>query len=320
MAAGEVPAPLVVEARRPAMGSDAHMVVVADRGRSDHLMRVGWRRVDDLERRWSRFLPDSEVSAVNRGAGRAVPVSADTLTLFQRAAEGWRGTAGLFDPTVGAALVAHGYDADLSEVVARAPEGTAPTRPPGAEAAGPAPGLGRMVLDPWLPAVTLPAGTVFDPGGIGKGLAADLVVATLLAAGAAGALVALGGDLRAAGTPPTGGGWTVAVDDPRFTADELMRVAVPGGGVATSSPLRRRWRTAGGEAHHLIDPATGRPAAPAVVAATVVAGEAWWAEVVATALHLSGPAGLDGYSDVHALVVTADGERHATPALAAVLS
>ncbi|HEX6425335.1 MAG TPA: FAD:protein FMN transferase [Acidimicrobiales bacterium] len=318
MATSEAFSPLVAEGHRRAMGSHGRIVVVADRGRAGDLVRAGWGRVDDLERRWSRFLPASEVSAVNRGAGRPVPVSAETLVLFQRAVEGWRGTDGRFDPTVGAALVAHGYDADLREVVARPRHGPGPG--PGAPAVGPAPGLGGAVVDPWLPAVALPPGTTFDPGGIGKGLAADLVVASLLAAGAAGALVEIGGDLRAAGTPPAGDTWTIAVADPRLSGREVVRLAVPRGGVATSSPLRRRWRSAGAEVHHLVDPATGRPAAPAVAVATVVAGDAWWAEVVATALHLTGPAGLDRRADVHALVVTTDGARHATPGLAAVLA
>lgn len=313
---GGVRTPVVAEARRRAMGSDAHLVVVGGRGRADDLLQAGWRRVDDLERRWSRFLPGSEVSAANRGAGGTVRVSADTLALFQRAVEGWRLTGGLFDPTVGAAVVAHGYDADIREVVARR-SGSRPREPGPAR---PAVGMGGAVLDPWLPAVTLPAGVTFDPGGIGKGLAADLVVESLLAAGAAGALVNLGGDLRAAGTPPAAEGWTVAVADPRHAGRDLLRFAVPRGGVATTSPLRRRWRTATGAAHHLIDPATGRPAASAIVAATVVAGEAWWAEVVAKALYLAGPGELDRHPDVHAVVVTADGERHATRQLAGVLS
>jgi len=45
------------------------------------------------------------------------------------------------------------------------------------------------VVDPAGPAVTLPAGVGLDPGGIGKGYAADLLVAELRAAGAADGLL-----------------------------------------------------------------------------------------------------------------------------------
>jgi thiamine biosynthesis lipoprotein len=94
---------------------------------------------------------------------------------------------------------------------------------------------------------------------------------------------------------------------------------MPEGAVATSSRLLRRWQTTAGEAHHLIDPASGRPAETDVVAVTVVAGEAWWAEALTKALFLSGPGGLHELGDVHAVVVTAGGARHATAVLEATL-
>jgi FAD:protein FMN transferase len=98
----------------------------------------------------------------------------------------------------------------------------------------------------------------------------------------------------------------------------LLRLAISDGAVATSSRLRRRWRTASGDAHHLIDPRTGRPAHTDVVAVTVVAAEGWWAEALTKTLFLTGPAGLDD-NDVHAVIATADGTRHSTPDLKATL-
>jgi len=116
-----------------------------------------------------------------------------------------------------------------------------------------------------------------------------------------------------------GGLGTVTVDDPIHPGRELLRLAMPEGAVATSSRLLRRWQTTAGEAHHLIDPTTGRPAQTDVVAVTVVAGEAWWAEALTKALFLAGPAGLHAIGDLHAVVVTADGIRHATPDIEATL-
>ena len=135
--------------------------------------------------------------------------------------------------------------------------------------------------------------------------------------GAAGALVNLGGDLRAAGTPPVAAGWTIGVPHPAHPDRELLRVAVPHGAVATSSRLRRRWATPAGPAHHLIDPATGRPAATGVVAATVVADQAWRAEALTKLLVLAGPGELRRHDDVHAVVVTADSASLCSEACAA---
>jgi len=91
------------------MGTWAHVVIAGGGDRGQALDRAR-RRIDDLERRWSRFLPDSEVSRLNAGAGRPVLVSPETARLVARAVDAWRLTAGRFDPTVLPALVAAGYD------------------------------------------------------------------------------------------------------------------------------------------------------------------------------------------------------------------
>ena len=297
------------ELRFRAMGTDVHLAIV---GGDPGLLHRGEARVRELEQRWSRFVRSSELNELNGSAGHLVPVSPDTFELVQRAVQAWRCTGGRFDPTVGATLAAHGYDRTFSEVLAAGPTAIR------ADVA-PSPGLAGVVLVPELHAVALPAGTALDAGGIGKGLAADLTAALLVADGADGALVNLGGDLRAVGRPPAPEGWSISVPDPLEPGRELLRLALPDGAVATSSRLQRAWATTSGPAHHLIDPATGRPAITDVVAVTVVAAEAWWAEAVTKALFLTGAPGLDELEDVHAVVVTEDGTRHATAGLRATL-
>jgi thiamine biosynthesis lipoprotein len=127
----------------------------------------------------------------------------------------------------------------------------------------------------------VPAGVGLDLGGIAKGHAADLVLTEVLAAGAAGGCVNVGGDLAVAGQPPTDDGWIVGVDDPFRPGREVLRLALAGGAVATTSRLRRRWRRGGVEVHHVLDPRTGRPATTRTVAVTVIAGRAADAEVLA---------------------------------------
>jgi thiamine biosynthesis lipoprotein len=261
------------------MGTWAHVVAVDG---SPGALCQARARIEQLEARWSRFRPDSEVSRLNRAGGRPVLVSADTAALVGRAVAGWRGTGGRFDPMVLGPLLDAGYD--------RCFRG------------------GRVV--------GLPAGAGFDPGGIGKGLAADLVVAELLAGGARGACVNLGGDLRAEGAGP----WVVDVADPFDDgAPPIARLAVDAGGVATSSRLRRAWTGEDGTArHHVIDPTTGKPADTGVAAVTVVTGDAWRAEVLAKAALLAGlPDALHVLADGRAtgLVVDDRGVAHHAPGL-----
>lgn len=260
-----------------AMGTDGHLIVVGGR---DGLVAMARDRIDDLEGRWSRFRPDSEVCRLNAADGEPTSVSADTLLLLERAQQAWSLTTGWFDPTVLPALRALGYDRSFDALPA---DGAPPSAgPPPA-----VPGLGGLEVDRTAGTVRLPSPARFDAGGIGKGLAADLVAAEVLAAGADGVLVNLGGDLRVAGASPDGEGWGIEVETGGPWSGQLALLA---GAVATSTPRRRRWTRGGHPQHHLVDPRTGRSATGLADAITVVAGEAWRAEVLATAGLLAGPA------------------------------
>jgi thiamine biosynthesis lipoprotein len=109
-----------------------------------------------------------------------------------------------------------------------------------------------------------------------------------MSAGAGGVLVNLGGDLAFAGRTQDGSPWTIGVDDERLPAtdpDRMVRLlefppAASTAGIATSTTLKRRW--AQGRRHHVIDPRTGTMGTSDLVQVTVVAAQAWEAEVTAT--------------------------------------
>jgi FAD:protein FMN transferase len=270
------------------MGTDCHVVVVADHD----LTSLAIELVEELESRWSRFRPDSDIARVNAAAGAPVSVSVDTVDAVEAALTARDRTGGRFDPTVLPALVAAGYDRSFEHVTTTTP---APPRPAGA----------AVHVDHARATVTVEAGAGVDLGGIGKGLAADRVADVLRAAGADGVLVGLGGDIRCVGTAPapTPEAWGIAADH----IDGLV-LALAEGAVATSTTTKRRW---GPQHHHVIDPRRGAPASTAVATATVVAGTAADAEVAATVALLDGaPA-----AATPALLVHHDGRVDATPAM-----
>jgi thiamine biosynthesis lipoprotein len=274
---------VVQELKFRAMGTDVHLLTVGgDPAGRD--LAAARRLVEDLERRWSRFRPDSELSQLNAAAGHPFTVEEDTFALLAAAVDAWYLTGGLFDPTVLPALVAAGYDRSFETLIHTA---VAP--------AGPVPGCGGIVLIPGANLVRLPEAVTVDLGGIAKGHSADRAALALLEMGAAGAMANLGGDVRVAGTPPEGDCWLVAVDDPRHPGRDLAVARLAAGAVATSSRLQRRWRQGGQARHHLIDPRTGRPAAGDVDASVIVAAEAAWAEVLAKAVVV---AGFDGGTEL----------------------
>jgi thiamine biosynthesis lipoprotein len=288
------------ERRFPAMGTAAHVVLHGD------ATDVEWaaRAVHRLEARWSRFEPCSDVARINRAAGRGeVAVAPETVALVAEAVAWWHRTAGRFDPTVLHALEALGYDTTFSVVRERG--GARPvvtSTPPGlpelriaaigpGPVPSPAPGCAGIVVDRAAGTVRLPAGVGLDLGGIGKGAAADRVVDGLRARGVAAACIALGGDVRAfgPGNGPAGRGWEIPIEDPHDESRVLFTHVVDDGAIVTSTDRFRRWVRDGREQHHLIDPATGRPADTGLAAVVVADRSAARAEVLAKAAFVAGP-------------------------------
>ncbi len=288
------------------MGTRARVLAVGPR----FLGAMARHRIAQLEDRWTRFRP-SELTRLNERNGDWVPVSADTLELVRRMCEGWRLTEGRFDPTVHDAMLANGYHRDLATIGAAG-------RPVDSAEPVAAPGCEGIAIDPIGGAVRLPPGVHLDAGGLGKGLAADLVTAELVEAGASGALVSLGGDVRVRGELGPDRPWRIAVKDPA-TGRVVSRLRLRDGGIATSSVARRRWRLSNGRrAHHLVDPRTGSPTDETVRSASVVASDCWRAEVLATATVVAGRRRTDVLGHRHsALVTLASGLREGSGAFAA---
>ncbi len=243
---------------------------------------VGSLRALDLA--CSRFRDDSELTAINSAAGAAVvagPLLRDTLRAAIRVAEA---SGGLVDPTVGRALRLAGYDRAFIRVRLR--EGSL-VRPVFERA-----GRWREIeLDDDAGTVRLPAGVELDLGATAKALAADTIAQAAAAATGGGVLISIGGDIAVAGAPPRGG-WVVGIDDDHATPPEQVatRVSLSRGGLASSGTRVRRWSTALGELHHILDPRTGAPAAGPWTTVSVAADSCLDANAASTAAVVLGEA------------------------------
>jgi thiamine biosynthesis lipoprotein len=288
------------------MGTRAHVVVhAADLDQADVLRRSAVARLHSLESKWSRFRADSEISRINEHAGEPVDVSRETVLLVERSVEAWDRTDGRFDPTVLPALRAAGYDRDFGSL-----DGVFDDDDPPADPVGPAPGCGGIKVRRHT--VELPPGVAVDPGGIGKGFAADLVTDLVMTAGAHGACVNVGGDLRVAGRPEDAAAWTIRIENPLAPGTAMGAVNLTDEALVSSWRTRRTWVRGGRRVHHLIDPRTGEPAWSGIAGVSVVAADTWWAEALATSLFLLGPDEAPGEAHAigaEALVVRDDGAR-----------
>ncbi len=275
--------------------------------------RIAERQLLALNDRLSRFRSTSELSRLNDDSRQTVPASAVLRHLAHAVVEAGRLSGGLVDATLLDELERAGYAESRAKVTglgaASAMETDVKRRPA-------APGRGRwreIAIDDERGTITRPVGVRLDSGGLGKGLAADLVGDAL--AGHDTYAVDCAGDFRIGGR--AGLPRDVGVDDP-FGRGLLSTIAVTDGGVATSGIGRRAWRT-GSEnapAHHLLDPSTGEPAYTGVVQATALAPTAVEAEIRAKAALLSGPDGVAAWLPHGGLVVYEDRSYERVPARA----
>jgi thiamine biosynthesis lipoprotein len=246
----------------PAMGAQVSITTDA----SPVAVQAALAVVRALEARWSRFLPESELSALN-AATRPVLVSPATAQIIEMALSGRELTDGWFDPSRGTDVIAAGYRRSLQH-------GWGPSVPvPGRAAA-------ELVIDSELGLVEVPEGVALDLGGLGKGWAADMASALLFDNGAAYVGVEVGGDIRIRSRDRA----VVDIAAPSDSATDMpVRVGMRDGGVAVSGPTRHRGP---GGRHHLIDPFTGEPAAHPRVTA-IIAASAAGAEMLATAAAIA---------------------------------
>jgi len=265
------PAGTVAE-RFPAMGCEVLVILPAERAAQIATVSALFA---EWEARLSRFRPDSDLSRLNAAAGRPTWVREPLLGVLRRALRAARATRGVFDPTLARELSALGYATTFSEIRGEIAERPAPARASSRHDVRLGPGG----------LVSLPADLAVDLGGIAKGMAVDAALAALRAEDVPFALVSAGGDLAVLGERP----WPVAV----AAADGEAVLSLAAGALATSSTEERRWRTAHGEMHHLIDPRTRRPATSDLVRVTVHAPTCEAAEVAAkTALILGSDEGV----------------------------
>jgi FAD:protein FMN transferase len=261
-----------------------HVIGHGNAGSPDDAVRWAREQLQAWHRDFTRFEPDSELSLMNEHRCHAVHVSPTMARFAQLAARAAELTSGLVDATLLGEIERAGYTTDLAQPVDLR---DALSAAPGRQPASPHPDerwrLLRADLDQNV--VFRPPGLRLDSGGLAKGLFCDVLAETL--GTHAAFAVDCAGDVRVGG---------------RARVEREIRVASPFGGetlhsfvtaseaAATSGIGRRSWLDAQGRpCHHLLDPATGRPAFTGIVQATALAPRAAFAEVCAKAAILSGP-------------------------------
>jgi thiamine biosynthesis lipoprotein len=281
------------------MGTSSQIVAVVPgrlRAEGDEMLAVAEGELRRAEAIFSTWIDRSELSRFNAAPpGVAVHLSRDLAELLAWSKEMHRRTGGAFDVTAGPLVDCWRRAADRGRLpypdeLARARDSSS--------------------WDDFEIFTVTPLGirrretAALDVDGIAKGYAIDLAVDALMRAGAVGAMIEVGGDLRAVGVPPNGDHWPVGVRSP-FADELLATIPLERGAVCTSGGYARPLEIDGESFSHIVDPRSGMTAREAA-SVTVIAGEASQADAWATALAILGPRGLELVGkdpDVEALLI-----------------
>jgi thiamine biosynthesis lipoprotein len=244
--------------------------------------------IDDCEQRFSRFLPASELTELNRSAGTWLQISDELMDMLQLSMKYHKETKGIFDPSILPDLKHVGYDRSMDEIRAN---GVRNLHRVSNRIARPA--FEEIRFDFDNRRVYLPRGLEIDLGGIAKGWIVEKA-AQLLHKYVAACGVSAGGDILFIGRPRDGMDWDVSLEDPRNPTELLTQLHIPSGAIATSSIMKRTWSQGEKVRHHLIDPRTGEPAKTDWLSVTVISPSVIASDVFAKTILIAGEKDLSG--------------------------
>lgn len=233
-------------------------------------------RISELEHLLSVTDENSEIYAVNHSEGTSVALSTDTENVLSFALEMARKTNGALEPTIYPVLTAWGFTTESYQI---------PTREK----------INQLLQSVDFHKVqiknhslALPDGMQLDLGAVAKGYTGDEIANLLKNSGVTSAIINLGGNVQTIGTRPDGSMWRVGLKAP--DADGHIGILeVSDCAVITSGGYQKYFIGEDGKQyHHIIDPATGRPAESGLVFVTIIGKEGKLCDALSTALFVMG--------------------------------
>ncbi|MFP6803866.1 MAG: FAD:protein FMN transferase [Pseudomonadales bacterium] len=284
-----------VEISGKTMGTTYHIKIVSDEIDSGTLKTDIDERLVQLNQVFSTYIPDSELSLLNRGNGD-IQVSRELMKVLSLSSEIHHLSGGAFDPTVGPLVNLWGFgpsgprngvpsDEEISQAMARA-------------------GFTRLALQELT--ITKPRDLVIDLSAIAKGYAVDVVSDYLDAMGEHRYLVEIGGEVRASGRNDRHVPWVIGIEAPDMEVRRLQRtVPIRNMGMATSGDYRNFFEHEGQVYSHTLNPKTGWPVTHNLASVTVLHPRAGYADGLATAFSVMGEAATMELAEANKLLVLA---------------
>lgn len=216
-----------------------------------------------VKARFSRFLPESELSRINGRAGDATRLSEPFAKLLFEALRYTEETGGLFLPFLGSVINHLGYNQSFEKICSSEIPVLHFLENESKQAEPVQFDLERRILK-------ISKKELLDFGGIAKGWGVQKITLDLIRRKRISGLVDAGGDLMAWGFPE-GEHWLIGLSHPRSDQVTIGKLSLSGQvGIATSSAVKRSWKSGTVRLHHIIDPRTGRPADSDCIQVTVI--------------------------------------------------
>lgn len=263
----------------------------------------GLEEIRRLEELLSTWIPSSELSRINAGAGgEAISVSPDTMDVITHSFEMARLTEGGFNMAIGPAVAL--WDASGEGYLPSSAE---------LEAVRPRIDLSEVHIDQQARTIRLGRpGMQIDVGGIGKGFAADLAAAVMQKTGATAGVVAISGDIKTFGRMPENQKFIFGIQHPRKEPGVLLgQIELENEAVSTAGDYQRYFEKDGVRYHHILDPGSLQPAR-ACQSVTVIARTGVMADGLDTGIFVMGPekgmALIESLPDVEGVIVDREGK------------
>lgn len=261
-----------------ALGSEVALTIIVKReSEAGPLFQALWSSITAFEKRFSRFLPDSELSQFNSQAGNEVKVSPAFHKLLESTRDYSLSTDGLYNPFILPSLQRAGYigswpnPGDYNQMLNYSIRQVV--------------GIEKLIIN--KSSATIPANSAIDFGGIGKGYLLDQLAAYLEKSDVKNYWLSLGGDIISSGFDHEGQPWKIGVADADNDEVAIETIVSHDGermALATSGTTVRKgigW-------HHIIDPRTGQSADTDILTVTVKAMSGVEADIYAKCLIILG--------------------------------
>jgi thiamine biosynthesis lipoprotein len=265
-----------------AMGTDCAVhLYAADQAMAEHIARSAIAEVMRIEQRYSRYRPDSDLTAINRVAemGGSIEVDDETAGLLNYALAAYRKSEGLFDISSGLLRRVWNFKGNelpdqksLDELLSCV-------------------GLNKLIWQ--APSLTFSVpGMELDFGGLGKEYAADRAAEVCFANGVEHGVIDLGGDIHVLGPHPDGNPWQIGIRHPRHPGKMMAVASIKQGALATSGDYERCIEVRSQRYSHILNPKTGWPV-QGLSSISVIADRCLVAGSVSTIAMLKGLDGIE---------------------------